>query len=90
MDSWRNSSAITAYTIRLIDYFKVHKLFALLNLSHAYVTSLGRLVGVVALTEVNLVYFRSFHILLTFYTLLHHVFSNHIDSSNRGRTRGTS
>ena len=34
---------------------KVHKLFALLNLSHAYVTSLGRLVGVVALTEVSLV-----------------------------------
>ena len=32
---------------------KVHKLFALLNLSHAYVTSLGRLVGVVALTEVR-------------------------------------
>ena len=34
---------------------KVHKLFALLNLSHAYVTSLGQLVGVVALTEVGLV-----------------------------------
>ncbi|XP_046850431.1 chloride channel protein 2-like isoform X2 [Xenia sp. Carnegie-2017] len=32
---------------------KVHKLFALLNLSHAYVTSLGRLVGVVALTEIR-------------------------------------
>ncbi|XP_015768178.1 PREDICTED: chloride channel protein 2-like [Acropora digitifera] len=31
---------------------KVHKLFALLNLSHAYVTTLGRLVGVVALKEV--------------------------------------
>ena len=31
----------------------MHKLFALLNLSHAYVTSLGRLVGVVALTEVR-------------------------------------
>lgn len=32
---------------------KVHKLFALLNLSHAYVTTLGRLVGVVALKEVR-------------------------------------
>lgn len=32
---------------------KVHKLFALLNLSHAYVTTLGRLVGVVALKEVQ-------------------------------------
>lgn len=32
---------------------KVHKLFALLNLSHAYVTSLGQLVGVVALTEIR-------------------------------------
>jgi len=32
---------------------QVHKLFALLNLSHAYVTTLGRLVGVVALKEVS-------------------------------------
>ena len=32
---------------------QVHKLFALLNLSHAYVTTLGRLVGVVALKEVR-------------------------------------
>ncbi|XP_073247163.1 chloride channel protein 2-like isoform X2 [Porites lutea] len=32
---------------------KVHKLFALLNLSHAYVTTLGRLVGIVALKEVR-------------------------------------
>ena len=35
------------------DVLQVHKLFALLNLSHAYVTTLGRLVGVVALKEVR-------------------------------------
>ena len=35
------------------DVLQVHKLFALLNLSHAYVTTLGRLVGVVALKEVS-------------------------------------
>ncbi|XP_064642186.1 chloride channel protein 2-like isoform X2 [Lineus longissimus] len=34
--------------------FKVHSLFALLSLNHAYVTNTGRLVGVVALKEVRL------------------------------------
>ncbi|KAF2361266.1 Chloride channel voltage gated [Trinorchestia longiramus] len=34
---------------------KVHSLFSLLGLSHAYVTVLGRLIGVVALKEVSLV-----------------------------------
>ena len=46
---------------RMVDFgfnlfdgvLQVHKLFALLNLSHAYVTTLGRLVGVVALKEVS-------------------------------------
>ncbi|KAJ7393609.1 Chloride channel protein 2 [Desmophyllum pertusum] len=39
--------------IERTSLLKVHKLFALLNLSHAYVTTLGRLVGVVALKEVR-------------------------------------
>lgn len=32
---------------------KVHSLFSMLGLSHAYVTSIGRLVGVVALKDVS-------------------------------------
>jgi len=32
--------------------YKVHKLFCLLNLTHAYVTTLGQLVGIVSLNEV--------------------------------------
>ena len=32
---------------------QVHSLFSLLSLSHAYVTSLGKLVGVVTLTDVS-------------------------------------
>ncbi|KAJ8021617.1 Chloride channel protein 2 [Holothuria leucospilota] len=32
---------------------KVHSLFSLLGLSHAYVTTLGRLVGIVALKEIR-------------------------------------
>lgn len=34
--------------------YKTHKLFCLLNLSHAYVTSLGQLIGVVSLQELRL------------------------------------
>lgn len=33
---------------------KVHSLFSMLGLNHAYVTSIGRLVGVVALKDVSL------------------------------------
>lgn len=32
---------------------KTHSLFAMVGINHAYVTKLGRLVGVVALKEVN-------------------------------------
>lgn len=32
---------------------KVHSLFSMLGLNHAYVTSIGRLVGVVALKDVS-------------------------------------
>lgn len=32
---------------------KVHAIFSLLGVHHAYVTALGKLVGVVSLTEVN-------------------------------------
>ena len=35
--------------------YKVHKLFCLLNLTHAYVTTLGQLVGIVSLNEVSYV-----------------------------------
>ncbi|KJH51392.1 CBS domain protein [Dictyocaulus viviparus] len=42
--------------------YKVHTLFSLLALNHAYVTERGRLVGVVALKEVIIgLYFYSFH-----------------------------
>eukprot|EP00794_Sanderia_malayensis_P015115 gene15115-16671_t len=34
--------------------YRAHKLFCLLNLSHAYVTSIGRLIGVVSLKELRL------------------------------------
>ena len=32
---------------------KVHSLFSMLGLNHAYVTAIGRLIGVVALKEVS-------------------------------------
>lgn len=35
-------------------FAQTHTLFSLLGLSHAYVTSIGKLVGVVALKEVHL------------------------------------
>lgn len=38
---------------------QTHTLFSLLGLSHAYVTSIGKLVGVVALKEVHLLGFFS-------------------------------
>lgn len=34
--------------------YKVHSLFSMLGLNHAYVTSIGRLVGVVALKDVRI------------------------------------
>ena len=42
--------------LRHVTVWQVHKLFGLLNLSHAYVTTLGRLVGVVALKEVRKIF----------------------------------
>ena len=33
--------------------YKVHKLFSLLNLTHAYVTAIGRLVGIVTLEKIR-------------------------------------
>lgn len=39
---------------------QTHTLFSLLGLSHAYVTSIGKLVGVVALKEVRLGFFYPF------------------------------
>ena len=39
-----------------VDLVQIHSLFSLLTLSHAYVTSLGRLVGVVTLTDVSTYY----------------------------------
>ena len=34
--------------------YKIHSLFSILCLSHAYVTSIGRLVGVVTLKDVSM------------------------------------
>lgn len=36
---------------------KVHSIFSLVGVNHAYVTAIGRLVGVVALKEVNILLF---------------------------------
>lgn len=36
---------------------KVHSLFSMVGVNHAYVTAIGRLVGVVALKEVGKIYF---------------------------------
>ncbi|XP_031572217.1 chloride channel protein 2-like [Actinia tenebrosa] len=51
-----NSCKIDPAPFQLVErtsLLKVHKLFALLNLSHAYVTTLGRLAGLVSLKEVR-------------------------------------
>lgn len=42
---------------------KVHSLFSMIGINHAYVTKIGRLVGVVALKEVHkiLFLFQHFH-----------------------------
>lgn len=37
---------------------KVHSLFSMIGINHAYVTNVGRLVGVVALKEVRTVFFN--------------------------------
>ncbi len=42
----------TCLNILFACLFQTHTLFSLLGLSHAYVTSIGKLVGVVALKEV--------------------------------------
>ena len=36
------------------NVFQVHSLFSLLSLHHAYVTNMGRLVGIISLKEVGL------------------------------------
>lgn len=58
---------------------QTHTLFSLLGLSHAYVTSIGKLVGVVALKEVKslflffLVHFSLYlHVLVSPLGLMHH------------------
>lgn len=58
----------TCMNIMFACLFQTHTLFSLLGLSHAYVTSIGKLVGVVALKEVNIVCLHvflhtSFHML---------------------------
>lgn len=45
-------------TLGLFPLPQTHTLFSLLGLSHAYVTSIGKLVGVVALKEVRRTYVR--------------------------------
>ncbi len=44
----------TCLNIMFACLFQTHTLFSLLGLSHAYVTSIGKLVGVVALKEVKI------------------------------------
>lgn len=46
---------------------QVHSLFSILALSHAYVTSIGRLVGVVTLTDVSI------PLVLSHYLIHHHI-----------------
>lgn len=45
---------------------KVHSLFSMVGINHAYVTKIGRLVGVVALKEVSS---RSLNYFIIFFTL---------------------
>lgn len=55
---------IKCSTLRLPSFPQTHTIFSLLGLDHAYVTSIGRLIGVVSLKEVNLPFDRSssFHL----------------------------
>ena len=39
--------------IDTLNLFQVHSLFSLLSLHHAYVTNMGRLVGIISLKEVR-------------------------------------
>ena len=48
-------------------FFQVHSLFSMLGLNHAYVTAIGRIIGVVALKEVC-IYLSFFHLYI-FFTL---------------------
>lgn len=50
-----NSSAVMPWCVSVSSPFspsQTHTIFSLLGLDHAYVTSMGRLVGVVSLKEV--------------------------------------
>ena len=47
--------------------YQMHSLFALLSLSHAYVTNTERLMGVVALIEVHFLILISINLLLEVY-----------------------
>ena len=51
-----NTTLIDPAPFQLVErtsLHKVHSLFSILALTHAYVTSIGRLVGVVTLTDVS-------------------------------------
>lgn len=50
---------------------QTHTLFSLLGLSHAYVTSIGKLVGVVALKEVKSLF--AFHFVLIYQLVFCHL-----------------
>lgn len=49
---------------------KVHSLFSMIGINHAYVTHIGKLVGVVALKEVSYRYFVSIETYLKNYHLI--------------------
>ena len=49
----------------LLFCFQVHSLFSMLGLNHAYVTAIGRIIGVVALKEVS-IFFHSINSTIEF------------------------
>lgn len=54
-----NACTIDPSPFQLVErttLYKVHSLFSMLGLNSAYVTSIGRLVGVVALKDVSLIF----------------------------------
>lgn len=57
------SSLFLGHTIQVghTSLLKVHTLFTMLQLNHTYVTSIGRLVGIVALKDVSIEQFKLYN-----------------------------
>lgn len=60
------------HRVLLPVFTQTHTLFSLLGLSHAYVTSIGKLVGVVALKEVKSLHFAFPHHFLSPFVVVWH------------------